>query len=170
MTLHFFSAAFRPEDEGDRQRAVDGLPSIKTGDPVLRALLETTCELLRTPIAMITLADGDVQRIIDAVGIEPMSLPRSIAFCSHTIAASEGFLTVPDLRADPRFRANPLVSGGPCARHYTGATVRVGSLPVGALCGVDLRPHGPASFRQRAELGRLAIAVADRIGAATRTN
>ena len=29
---------------------------------------------------------------------------------------------------------------------------------VGALCGVDMRPHGPASFRQRAELRRLAEA------------
>ncbi|WP_066716851.1 GAF domain-containing protein [Sphingomonas pituitosa] len=165
MTLHFFSAAFRPEDEGGRQRVVDGLPSIRAGDPVLRALLAATCDVLRTPIAMITLTDGDVQRIVDAIGIEPMSLPRSVAFCSHTIAASEEFLSVPDLRADPRFRANPLVTGGPRARHYTGAAVRIGSFPIGALCGVDLRPHGPASFRQRAELRRLATAVADRIGA-----
>ncbi|NLS28534.1 hypothetical protein S2M10_35450 [Sphingomonas sp. S2M10] len=168
MTLHFFSAAFRPEDESDRQRAVDRLPSIPADDPVLQMLLGATCELLRTPIAMVTVSDGDIQRIIGAVGIEPGSLPRSVAFCSHTITAAEGFLSVPDLRADPRFRANPLVRGGPQARHYTGAAVRIGSFPIGALCGIDLRPHGPASFRQRSELHRLASAVADRIEATQR--
>ncbi len=166
MSLHFFSAAFRPDDEWDRQRALEGLPPIDAGDPVLRALLGEVCRLLNTPIAMLTLADGDIQRIVSAIGIEPMTLPRSVAFCAHTIAAPDGLLSVPDMQADPRFRANPLVSGGPRARHYTGAVVRSGPFAIGALCGVDLRPHGPASFRQRAELRRLADAVAVRIGAA----
>lgn len=168
MTLHFFSAAFRPEDEGGRQRAVDCLPAIAADDTVLRLLLEETCDVLRTPIAMITVTDRDIQRIIGAVGIDPPTVPRAIAFCSHTIVARDGFMSVPDLRADPRFCANPLVRGGLQARHYTGAAVRIGPFPIGALCGLDLRPRGPASFRQRAALRRLAAAVADRIDAVRR--
>lgn len=168
MTLHFFSAAFRPEDEAGRQGAVDSLRPILPDDPVLQELLGETCTVLRTPIAMVTLTDGDMQRMISAVGIEPVVLPRSIAFCSHTVAAPDGLLSVPDLLADPRFRANPLVTGGPAVRYYTGAVVRSGPFPVGALCGLDHRPHGPASFRQRTQLRRLADAVAERIGAQPR--
>jgi GAF domain-containing protein len=168
MTLQFFSAAFRPEDESRRQGAVDALRPISPGDPVLHDLLGEVCMVLRTPIAMITLTDGDVQRMISAVGIEPIVLPRSIAFCSHTVAAPDGLLSVPDLLADPRFRANPLVAGGPCVRYYTGAVVRSGPFPIGALCGLDRRPHGPASFRQRTQLRRLADAAAERIGAQPR--
>lgn len=169
MTLHFFSAAFRPEDEAHRQAAVNDLRAIPPNDAVLHELLGEVCMVLRTPIAMVTLTDGDVQRMISAVGIEPVVLPRSIAFCSHTLSAPDGLLSVPDLHVDPRFRANPLVAGGPCVRYYTGAVVRSGPFPIGAVCGLDRRPHGPASFRQRAELRRLADAVADHIGAAPRT-
>ena len=169
MTLHFFSAAFRPEDESRRQGAVDGLRSVSPSDPVLHELLGEVCMVLRTPIAMVTVTDGDVQRMISAVGIEPVVLPRSIAFCAHTSAAPDGLLSVPDLHADPRFRANPLVAGGPCVRYYTGAVVRSGPFPIGAVCGLDRRPHGPASFRQRAQLRKLADAVAEHIGAAPRT-
>ena len=169
MTLHFFSAAFRPEDESHRQRAVDGLRAVSPSDPVLHELLGEVCMVLRTPIAMVTVTDGDVQRMISAVGIETVVLPRSIAFCSHTIVAPDGLLSIPDLHNDPRFRANPLVAGGPCVRYYTGAVVRSGPFPIGAVCGLDRRPHGPASFRQRAQLRRLADAVAERIGAAPRT-
>ncbi len=169
MTLHFFSAAFRPEDESRRQGAVDSLRVLAPNDPVLHELLGEVCTVLRTPIAMVTLTDGDVQRMISAVGIEPVVLPRSIAFCSHTVAAPDGLLSVPDLHADPRFRANPLVAGGPCVRYYTGAVVRSGPFPIGALCGLDRRPHGPASFRQRAQLRRLADTVAGYIGADPRT-
>ncbi len=164
MSLHFFSAAFRPADEAERQRTVQGLAPIPADDPVLQELLESVRRVLRTPIAMLTLTDGDVQRMAGVLGMPPIELPRSIAFCSHTIATADGMLSVPDLQADPRFAANPIVSGGPRVRHYTGVAVRVGPFPVGALCGLDVRPHGPASFRQRAELRRLAEAAARRLG------
>ena len=158
MSLHFFSAAFRPADEAERQQAVRGIAPIAADDPALHAVLEEARRVLRTPIAMLTLTDGDVQRIAGILGMPPVELPRSIAFCSHTIAMPDGMLSVPDLLLDPRFAANPIVCGGPHVRHYTGAAVRLGAFPVGALCGVDMRPHGPASFRQRAELRRLAEA------------
>lgn len=167
MSLHFFSAAFRPADEAERQRTVQGLAPLGGDDPVLGALLGEVCSVLRTPIAMLTLTDGDVQRVAGALGIAPVVLPRAIAFCSHTIATPDGLMSIPDLRADPRFAANPLVSGGPQVRHYTGVAVRVGPFPVGALCGLDVRPHGPASFRQRAALRRLAAAAGERLAAAS---
>lgn len=165
MSLHFFSAAFRPADEAERQQAVRSIAPIAADDAALREVLEETCRVLRTPIAMLTLTDGDVQRMVGVVGMPAIEVPRAIAFCSHTIATTEGLLTIPDLRADPRFAANPLVCGGPRARHYTGVAVRIGPFPVGALCGIDTRPHGPASFRQRADLRRLAEVAARRLRA-----
>lgn len=165
MSLHFFSAAFRPANEDGRQQAVRAIVPVPADDTVLQAVLEETRRLLRTPIAMLTITDGDVQRIAGILGMPPFEVPRAIAFCSHTIATADGLLSVPDLRADPRFAANPMVCGEPGARHYTGVAVRMGPFPIGALCGVDVRPHGPASFRQRADLRRLAEAAARRLRA-----
>lgn len=167
MSLHFFSAAFRPANEAQRQQTVQTIVPVPADDAVLREVLEETRRVLRTPIAMLTITDGDVQRIAGVLGMPAIEVPRAIAFCSHTIATADGLLSVPDLRADPRFAANPMVCGELGARHYTGAAVRVGPFPIGALCGVDFRPHGPASFRQRAELRRLAEAAGLRLGAAS---
>lgn len=168
MSLHFFSAAFRPTDEDQRQQVVQRIALVPADDAVLVALLEETRRVLRTPIAMLNLADGDVQRTAGVLGLPPMEVPRSIAFCSHTIATANGLLSVPDLQADPRFAANPLVCGGLRARYYTGVVVRLGPFAVGALCGIDLRPRSAASFRQRADLRRLAEAAALRLRAASR--
>lgn len=168
MTLHFFSAAFRPAGEADRQRAVDDLMPVAPDDTELQALLGEVCTVLRTPVALLTLTDGDHQRVVSAIGIGRDEISRARSFCAHTIVTSDGVLSVPDLRTDPRFRANPMVVGEAGLRHYTGVAVVSGIHRLGALCGLDVRPHGPASFAQRRALRRLADMAAARMGAMPR--
>lgn len=168
MTLHFFSAAFRPYDEVARQRAVDALPPIPADDAELQFILEEVRAVLGTPMAMLTIIDHEVQHMPIAIGVQPMTVSRAMAFCPHTMAEPDGVLCVPDLRADSRFSANPMVSGPMGIRYYAGASVMNGLDRVGALCGIDTRPGGPLSSAKRSTLGRLAQAVAAHIGAASR--
>lgn len=165
MTLQFFSAAFRPYDEAARQRAVDALPPIAADDAQMHAILERVQSILKTPMAMLTIIDGDVQRMPIAIGMERMTISRAITFCGHTIAEPDGMLCVPDLRADRRFRSNPMVVGEMGIRYYAGARVMWGGNPVGAICGIDTRPHGRLSLAQRTELAILAAAAAAGIAA-----
>jgi hypothetical protein len=46
--------------------------------------------------------------------------PRDISFCGHAVAQSE-ILEVPGALKDEHFRDNPLVTGDPDVRFYTGA-------------------------------------------------
>jgi two-component sensor histidine kinase len=53
-----------------------------------------------------------------------------------------GLTIVPDLTEDPRFAANPLVTGEPHLRFYAGAVLRTPEgLPLGALCVLDHVPR-----------------------------
>ncbi|WP_084582680.1 hypothetical protein [Sphingomonas azotifigens] len=156
MTLHFFSDAFRVGRDAGRALAEDA---------AVDGVLAEVCAILRTPIAILALRQGTGARAVCATGIALAALPPSILGAAETFAMLEGVLSVPDLRADPRLRAHPLVAASPHLRHYTGTIVPGALAPLGVLCGMDVQPRGPASFRQRAQLRRLAGMVAERIGA-----
>ena len=62
------------------------------------------------PISLVTLVEAECALVASRQGLDEAQIPRSAAFCSHTILSS-AVLVVPDLARDPRFRANPLVEG-----------------------------------------------------------
>jgi GAF domain-containing protein len=66
---------------------------------------------------------------------------RDISFCGHAILA-DSLMVVPDALDDPRFAANPLVTGDPQVRFYAGAVVRGPSgHALGTLCVLDYYPR-----------------------------
>ncbi|SDB60921.1 PAS domain S-box protein [Belnapia rosea] len=111
------------------------------------------CDLLGTPMAMVSLIDETRQWFKARIGTDLREVPRELAFCDHTIRGGpDEVLVVPDLKADPRFASNPLVAGDPCLRFYAGAPL-VG--PGGEVLGTvsvlssEPRPEGLSGTETR---------------------
>lgn len=100
-------------------------------------------DLLRTPVALVTLVDETRQWFKARVGLEVRQTPRDCAFCAHTIAADPPqVFVVPDARADPRFASNPLVIGAPRMRFYAAAPMRTpDGFALGTVCVISDEPR-----------------------------
>lgn len=93
------------------------------------------------PIALISLVAGDRQWFKAKFGMDAREIPLEVSICKHALN-HQGVFIVPDTTLDPRFLANPLVSGAPHVRFYAGAPlVSSDGLPLGTLCVLDFQPR-----------------------------
>ena len=100
--------------------------------------------LFDCPIAVVSLVDMGRQWFKSIQGLPVESTPRCLAFCSHLVKRKDnlGVMVVPDATRDPRFKENPLVTGGPMIRFYAGAPlVTPEGERLGSLCVIDTKPH-----------------------------
>ena len=108
-------------------------------EPAFDRIVFTAAQLMRTPVAQISLVSADRQWFKAQVGFVMAETPRAAAFCSATIT-SDDVLVVEDATADPRFARNPLVTGPPYIRFYAGAPlITPEGYRVGTLCVLDHR-------------------------------
>ncbi|WP_331010076.1 GAF domain-containing protein [Sphingomonas sp.] len=111
---------------------------------------------MNTPIALISLVDGNRQWFKARIGLDQSETDRSLSFCAHAIAGAEIF-TVEDATHDPRFQHNPLVTGDPGIRFYAGAPLTAANgMRIGTLCVIDRKPRPPLDMEEARQLSCLA--------------
>ncbi|MFO1460332.1 MAG: PAS domain S-box protein [Verrucomicrobiota bacterium] len=127
-----------PGNEAERLAVLGQYEILDTGaESSFDDLAHLASQLCGTPIALISLVDGQRQWFKSRVGLEIAETPREDAFCAHTILGS-GILEVPNALEDARFRNSPLVSGEPCIRFYAGTPLTTSDgYSLGALCVID---------------------------------
>ena len=97
--------------------------------------------LCATPIALISLLDGERQWLKSKLGLEIDQIPREVSLCAHALK-QPGLFIVRDARQDERFRTNPLVTGSPGLRFYAAAPlVTTTGYALGALEVLDRVPR-----------------------------
>jgi GAF domain-containing protein len=146
----------KPKNEESRVAALEKYAILDT-DPELAFddLTLLASFVCKTPIALISLIDGERQWFKSRVGIS-----RDVALCSTAILQRDVFV-VPDALADERFKDNPLVVSEPRIRFYAGAPlVTEDGFALGTLCVIDQKPRELASDEKEAlkALSRLVLA------------
>ena len=114
-------------------------------------------QVFGTPIALVSLVDGDRQWFKSRQGLDAEETPRNISFCGHAIL-DDKIMVVNDASEDQRFCDNPLVCGDPNIRFYAGYPIGApdGSR-IGTLCIIDRQPReiSKEQLQLLRELGRM---------------
>lgn len=96
-------------------------------------------KVLGVPIAAVSLLDAKRLWFKSIAGLSVCEAPREISFCAYAIHSAEP-LVIPDMEKDPRFVANPLVTGEPWVRSYLGIPlITPDGYNLGALCAIDTK-------------------------------
>src|ERR1700732_4006680 len=150
----------KPKNEERRVAALEKYAILDT-DPELAFddLTLLASFVCKTPIALISLIDGDRQWFKSRIGLDVAETSREVALCSTAILQPDVFV-VPDALADERFRNNPLVAAEPHIRFYAGAPlITEDGFALGTLCVIDQKPRDLAPDEKEAlkALSRLGL-------------
>ena len=93
-----------------------------------------------TPIALISLIDGDRLWFKSAYGLEVSGTTSASSFCCEAANVNQ-VLEVCDARVDRRFCGIGLVTGNLQIRYYAGIPLEVNGATIGTLCVLGQQPH-----------------------------
>jgi GAF domain-containing protein len=93
-------------------------------EPEFDDIVLIASELCKAPVALVSLVERDRQWFKATVGFQGRGTPIQHSICAHALG-SHDLLIVPDLSIDPRTAENPLVTGEPHIRFYSGAPLVV---------------------------------------------
>lgn len=121
----------------------------------LQQIVMLASVICKSPIALITLMDYDVQLIKAGIGVDVSEMPRETSFCTHAIQQEE-VMIVNDATKDERFLNAPVVLNAPNIRFYASANLKsYDGFNVGTMCVYDTKP-GSLTEEQRDCLTALA--------------
>lgn len=155
----------RPDEEGERQRAVDelALRERRIGRR-LQQVVELAQDTFESAAAEITIVDHDRQWTLVAAGESREDLPRRDSLCSRSIQRPDPTL-IPDTWRVPELRGNPLVSGPDPIRFYAAHPIEsIDGYRIGVLCVWDDVPHVVDDFDLAALRDLALLAEAEIIG------
>ncbi|QBE61853.1 putative bifunctional diguanylate cyclase/phosphodiesterase [Pseudoduganella lutea] len=136
-----FARPPQPDDEEDRLKALQAAQLLDTQpEEVFDRITRMACSALGVPVSLISLVDRDRQWFKSSCGLEARETGRDVSFCGHAILSDAPFI-VDDAGMDPRFAANPLVTGAPGIRFYAGIPIHAGPSRIGTLCVIDTAPR-----------------------------
>ena len=146
-----------PSNEADRLAALRDFALLDTPpEPAFDHLARLAADLLRAPIALISLIDEKRQWLKSWIGAAISEIPREHALCAYAILTDD-ILVIDDATQDARFRHNPLVVNPPHVRFYAGMPLRTAAgLAVGSLAVMDRTPRARLSSQQMQALRDLA--------------
>jgi diguanylate cyclase (GGDEF)-like protein len=147
MPTHALAQDFEAA-EMERIRALETYSVLDTsGEAIFDDVAQMAASMCDTPIALVSFVDGYRQWFKARVGIDATETPRDVAFCSHAIKVREPFV-VNDATKDPRFAANPFVTGDDHFRFYAGAPlISPEGHALGTLCVIDRVPRELSASR-----------------------
>ena len=98
-------------------------------------------QICAAPVALVSVIEAGQQVPKAGIGIHATTAPISEVICQHTIAERD-LLVIPDLSADARTTAHPLVTADPAYRFYAGVFLAsADGKPLGTLCVMDREPR-----------------------------
>ncbi|WP_375583568.1 response regulator [Cyclobacterium xiamenense] len=130
-----------PENEEERLKAVLASSLLDSApEASFDHLTELAAEICQTPIALVTVLDGNRQWFKSKVGIDFQETRKEDSFCQYTIL-SEELMEVPDASKDPRFEKIPPIDGSKRIRFYAGHAIHTEQgHPLGTFCVMDHTP------------------------------
>lgn len=139
------------DDEGARIAALHRLAILDTEpERAYDDAVELAASICGTPIAMMTLLDGQRQWFKSKVGVPFDETPREQSFCTQAIL-SDDTLIVPDASADDRFKELLVVQYAPSLRFYAGAPIKSpDGFNLGTLCVLDVQSRALSKPQQDA--------------------
>jgi len=107
----------------------------------LNELVALTADMLKMPIAVISVMQYEKQFIKDSIETELKPESREILFCRH-LTAQDDMMIIPDARFDKYLESNFLAPGNPSIRFYAGIPLVTSTgLLLGSLCIFDRKPR-----------------------------
>jgi excisionase family DNA binding protein len=136
-----------PANEAARLAAVHASGLFDTPpEAVFDRLTWLATQVTDCPMGLMSMLGARRQWFKSRAGTALAETPRAWAFCNHAIMGAAPFM-VEDAVRDPRFAANPLVTGDNRVRFYAGVSVvDAGGHALGTLCVLD---HEPRRLRER---------------------
>lgn len=128
-----------PEDEEQRLAALCSLCILDSpAEERFDRLTRLAQHIFQVPIVLISLIDKERQWFKSRQGLDVEETSRSISFCGHVILQDE-IMVVKNATLDARFHDNPLVTGFPHIRFYTGFPLCYDNKKIGTLCLIDTK-------------------------------